>query len=30
MDWSTLISSFILLTMAEIGDKTQLAVVTLS
>lgn len=30
MGWSTLISSFILLTMAEIGDKTQLAVVTLS
>jgi len=30
MEWSTLLSSFILLAMAEVGDKTQLALVTLS
>ena len=30
MEWTTLFSSFILLAMAEVGDKTQLAVVTLS
>jgi len=30
MKWTTLFSSFILLAMAEVGDKTQLAVITLS